>query len=196
MGYFELRDLLTPSYLLLIVAASCGGRLQDHNATSAAAAAGVNGQAGSESIGAATNPAAAGAPRADDPSAPTMTGTGADAIVGADAQGKPCPTVAPVAGDACGNAAIWCVYGDSVRYDCRQTLYCSAKGWQQLTNSTCQRPPESYCPASIPANGAACTPWHGDVQQGVAWAAGICTYQNGSVCGCRALEGKSEWRCS
>lgn len=196
MRYFGVRELLMPSYLLLILAVSCGGRMQDHSATSAASA-GVNGLAGgSEAVGPSTDPAGAGAPSADEPNATPMNGSGADAIVGAGSQGKPCPPVAPTPGDACGNVAIWCVYGDSVRYDCRQTLYCSAKGWQQLATSTCQIPPQDYCPGTAPTNGDTCTPWHGDAQQGVAWAAGICTYEDGSICGCRALEKEAEWRCS
>jgi hypothetical protein len=120
---------------------------------------------------------------------------GSDAYVGEDSHSKKCPEAAPEIGSNCGAEAHFCQYGNSVRYDCRRQVYCGPQGWSELPSQTCERPPADFCPGNIPEEGRTCDPWEGS-QHSISFASGSCEYGDGSLCGCFALEGRGEWRCT
>lgn len=133
-------------------------------------------------------------PKADNPG--TMA-PGSDAFVGDGSHSKPCPTSHPGLGTDCGGQAHFCLYGDSVRYDCREEIYCGPEGWSALP-STCERPPSEFCPEAVPGSGESCMPWPGATEQlSVRGPQHVCEYSDGIQCGCFEGGGDegSKWQC-
>jgi hypothetical protein len=90
-----------------------------------------------------------------------------------------CPDAEPTAGDACASALKSCMYGDSVRPDCRRVWSCDGGAWKAPAPMSCTQP--VACPSAEPVEGPPC-----------AHANDICTYGD-SMCIC---EDCSEPGCS
>ena len=121
---------------------------------------------------------------------------------GGETQGTPvatCPDLEPEAEDACDHEDVVCSYGDSPRFDCRNSYACQGGTWV-VSKGECRQPQADYCPDDVPI-GQSCvaTAETGDVIQRGAGAP--CEYGD-TVClcyGCASRtcqNGMSTWECS
>jgi hypothetical protein len=110
-----------------------------------------------------------------------------------------CPSQKPPLDTPCGEGRAICMYGSSVRVDCREVRVCRDGKWQvDEDRETCQTPPADYCSSAIPEG--ACDPiaWSGERISGEGQA--FCDYPDGTLCYCRLCTAEgcagNFWDCS
>ncbi len=86
-------------------------------------------------------------------------------------------------GDDCGDDAQWCIYGDDVRAECRDTYFCTTNGWGK--EADCREPAPDLCPATPPTG--ACDELASDDPQ-----KRICGFDDGTLCTCNSCS-ESDW---
>ena len=110
--------------------------------------------------------------------AASACGGGDDALPSADGgsggqtggdDGPRCPDAEPTAGDVCANVLKSCMYGDSVRAECRRVWSCDGGAWKAPATS-CS--PTVDCPSAEPVESPPC-----------ARAGDLCTYGD-DLCRC------------